>query len=387
MILTYKIKHGRNFSAELKKAKQVAKFAIKNRDKLSSKYVTHIGLKSAISNAVLYKYGRNRGCEEITKVVLTVPGQHVKCLPNSLKITSLRLEFPFDKPCQKINQVELDREYCYVAVTVRDEPQFKVKGWLGVDRNTTGHCAVAACTTTNQVLFLGKKSQHIHNKYKNIRKKLQRLNKLKKLTVIKRRESNIQRELNHKISRKLVNYAKTNQCGIRLEDLEGIRKHTKTAKSFKYSLNSWAYYQLQQFVDYKAQLAGVPTSYIAPQYTSQMCHQCGLLGIRDGKSFKCPHCGYTAHADANAAWNIAYSRNYRLEEVAEGKFERKGTWQEQLLVEPHPERCCISGLLWARPHSIYNQRLARDEDLVKGNTDIPQKALVETPLTLEPAIL
>ena len=349
MILTYKIKHSNDFSAELKKAKQVAKFAIKNRDKLSTKYVARFGLKAVISNQLLQEYGRNKKCKKIRKVKLIVPNQGIKFENNLIKITSLKFEIPFDKLCQKINQIEIDNAYFYISVTVAEEPQYNIDGWLGIDRNTTKHCAVAACTKTNKVIFLGKKAQHIHNKYKNIRKKLQRMKKLRKLKAIKRRESNIQKELNHQLSRKLVNYAKQNKCGIKLEELEGIRERTKQAKSFKYSLNSWAYYQLQTFVEYKAQLAGVPTVYIAPQYTSQMCHKCGQIGIRNGKVFKCPHCGYTAHADANAAWNIAYSKNYVIEEDKQGKQSIRGTWkegrlacleakpQEQLLVEPSPK--------------------------------------------------
>jgi len=63
MILTYKIKHNFNLSTELSQAKQIANFAIKNRNKLSSKEVSSIGLKSALSNQILRKYGRNKNCK------------------------------------------------------------------------------------------------------------------------------------------------------------------------------------------------------------------------------------------------------------------------------------------------------------------------------------
>lgn len=42
MILTYKIKHNKDFTVQLRQAKQVAQFAVANRDKLSSKNVSHI---------------------------------------------------------------------------------------------------------------------------------------------------------------------------------------------------------------------------------------------------------------------------------------------------------------------------------------------------------
>ena len=53
MIITYKIKHNKDFSAELKKAKQIAEFAIKTRS-MSSKDVACFRLK-AISNQILRK--------------------------------------------------------------------------------------------------------------------------------------------------------------------------------------------------------------------------------------------------------------------------------------------------------------------------------------------
>lgn len=50
------------------------------------------------------------------------------------------------------------------------------------------------------------------------------------------------------------------------------------------------------------------SSRIAPSiaaYTSQTCHECGHIGIRNGKHFRCAHCGNVADADVNAALNIA----------------------------------------------------------------------------------
>ena len=64
MILTYKVKHELDFSKQLQQAKMVAKFAVANRDKLSSKYVAWAGLPSAISNQILREYGRNNNCQK-----------------------------------------------------------------------------------------------------------------------------------------------------------------------------------------------------------------------------------------------------------------------------------------------------------------------------------
>ncbi len=150
--------------------------------------------------------------------------------------------------------------------------------------------------------MLGKSTGHIAIKYKGIRKYLQKKGKYNAVKKIKDRQSRITKDLNHKISRKLVDYAYKNKLEIRLENLKGIRK-AKAKKSFKYALNSWPFYQLQTFVDYKAKELGVPVSYIAPQYTSKICSRCGLIGSRTGKIFKCP-AGHVAHADINAAYNI-----------------------------------------------------------------------------------
>ncbi|MHC5722214.1 MAG: zinc ribbon domain-containing protein, partial [Nostoc sp.] len=75
--------------------------------------------------------------------------------------------------------------------------------------------------------------------------------------------------------------------------------------------NNWAFYQLRLFVGYKANITGVRVIFVPPAYTSQTCSRCGHIhpikgkSYRNGKVFKCGHCGFEHDADINAAKNIA----------------------------------------------------------------------------------
>jgi putative transposase len=306
MILTYKVKHGIDLSSELAKVKQVAEFAIANRDKLSTKWVKHFGVKSAISNQILRKYGKNKKVKSVNSVLLTIPAQAIKRDGSQIRIVPLKINLEINKQFEKVNQIELDNEYAYIAVTVQEKEFFPPINHIGVDLNATGHCAVVAVKETGKVYKLGKSAQHYHNKYKAIRKILQKRGLYKKVKQINNRESRIVRDINHKISRYIVNLAVANQASINLEDLRGIRKNKKHAKSFNHTLNSWSFYQLKQFIKYKAALEGVTLSLIDPAFTSKCCSICGAIGDRQGKHFKCPECGHVEHADSNAAFNIAY---------------------------------------------------------------------------------
>ena len=304
MILTYKVKHGLNLTQHLQKAMRIAKIAIITKN-LSSASVKHIGLKSIISNQILRKYGRNKNVKKVSSVNLIIPNQGIKVDGFNIYIPCLKLDLILNKQFEKINQIELGKEYAFISVTVLENTVIQPKQWLGVDLNATGHCAVVANESTGKVLKLGKKANYIHTKYKNIRKNLQKKAKYRCVKKIKNRESRIVRDLNHKISRKIVNEAIKQVAGIVLENLKGIRKIKKQRKSFKYSLHSWSFYQLKQFIKYKAKLHGISVVEIDPRYTSQQCSRCGLLGTRQGKQFKCHNCGHVEHADVNAAFTIA----------------------------------------------------------------------------------
>jgi len=216
MILTFNIKHGRDFSTELRKAKQIAEFALKTHT-LSSKDVKQFGLKSIIANQILRKYSKNKTIKRVNHVNLTIPNQGVRvdkgkreiCMP-SLKLT---LNYNFRNDFEKINQIELDGQYAHVSVSVPEKPMIEPKVWVGVDRNTTGHIAVIANPQAGKVWKLGKGAEHIHKKYREIRRRLQKGTKYRPLKKIRNRESNIMEGLNHKVSRKIVEIARKTMQG------------------------------------------------------------------------------------------------------------------------------------------------------------------------------
>jgi len=325
MILTFNLKHGRNFSAELDKARQIAEFAIRTRANTSAA-VRHIGLKSAIANQILRKYGRNKDAKQVKSIKLTVPGQSTridkKARIISIPCLGLDLQYNF-ADFKSVNQIEIGEEYAHVSVEVDEPLQYNTGKYLGVDLNTTGHVAVAADPESGKVWKLGKQAYHVHRKYRNIRRRLQRQGTLRKAKAIKNRESSIIRNLNHHISKKIVEIAKASNRVIKLEDLTYIRKRAKTSKSSRYSLNSWSFYQLQSMIEYKARLLGVVVCHVDPAYTSKECSRCKALGDRDGKKFKCPYCEHVENADANAAFNIAL-RQWHISILSQTEMHRKG---------------------------------------------------------------
>jgi IS605 OrfB family transposase len=116
--------------------------------------------------------------------------------------------------------------------------------------------------------------------------------------------------VNHCISKRVVLKAKHTKRTIRLEDLKGIRQRTRvrgTEERAKHS--NWSFNQLRAFLTYKAKMHGVRVERVDPRNTSRRCFECEHIAKENRRSqseFQCVQCGHTAHADKNAALNIAY---------------------------------------------------------------------------------
>ncbi|XFA73533.1 transposase [Thermosynechococcaceae cyanobacterium Okahandja] len=186
---------------------------------------------------------------------------------------------------------------------------------LGVDLGLTD-----IAVTSEGGTFSGKQITQTRDKHSRVRASLQR--KASKGTrstrrrarqVLQRlsgRERRFQTWLNHTISYRLIQQAKESNQAIALEDLTGIRERLNQlprSKTERRRLNSWAFYQLRQFLIYKGVKFGVDVRLVDPRYTSKTCHCCKVIGNRQGKTFECLNlsCGWMGDADVNGAKNIA----------------------------------------------------------------------------------
>jgi putative transposase len=126
-----------------------------------------------------------------------------------------------------------------------------------------------------------------------------------KLCKVSGREARHVKHVNHEISKAIIAEAQLIGASlIVLEDLTNIRERIRAKKRERSRLHRWPFRQLQQFVAYKAENAGIEVMYVDPAYTSITCSNCQGLGERRKHQFRCS-CGLLAHADCNASRNLA----------------------------------------------------------------------------------
>lgn len=164
-----------------------------------------------------------------------------------------------------------------------------------------------AATSTGK-LFGGGKLRYTRDKRLALRRRLQRngsQSAKQLLCKVSGREARHVSHVNHEVSKAIITEAL--QLGITtitMENLTNIRKRIKAGKRIRSCLHRWAWAELQRFIEYKAQAAGIHIEYVNPAYTSQTCSVCGSLGSRSKSRFSCS-CGSLAHSDLNASRNLA----------------------------------------------------------------------------------
>jgi putative transposase len=159
--------------------------------------------------------------------------------------------------------------------------------------------------------FTGVVIRIVRARYHLRRQRLQKVNTKnakRRLRQMRRRESRFQSDTNHCISKKLVQKAAVSCTAIALEDLSGIGERVTVRHEHRYERHSWAFFQLRQYISYKAAQVGIPVRLVDPRNTSRTCSQCGHGEKANRKSqaeFLCQRCGTSLNADYNAALNIS----------------------------------------------------------------------------------
>ena len=182
---------------------------------------------------------------------------------------------------------------------------------VGIDRGIRFH-AVCYDEQGKTTFFSGSKAKTKRNKFAKVRAELQSKGTKSAKRVLKRisgRENRWMTNVNHCLSKTLVRKYGKNTLFV-LEDLTGVTfdKHNlKGSNESRYEKRSWAFYQLEQFLTYKANLNHSAVLKVPAQYTSQRCPKCGYIDKknRNHKShiFRCK-CGYCSNDDRIGAMNI-----------------------------------------------------------------------------------
>ena len=148
-------------------------------------------------------------------------------------------------------------------------------------------------------------------KYKRLRQQLQSKgtkSAKRRLKKIGQRENRWMSDINHQVTKTLVDRYGSGTV-FTIEDLTNVRFATeKVSKHHRYEQVSWAFYQFEQFLTYKAELQGSTVIKIDAHYTSQRCPKCGIVDKQARNHAKheyhCEHCGYTSNDDRIGAMNI-----------------------------------------------------------------------------------
>jgi putative transposase len=195
--------------------------------------------------------------------------------------------------------------YLLATCEVESPEQFEAEEVLGIDLGI-----VNIATDSDGETYSGAQVNNLRRRHAKLRAKLQQKGTKSAKRLLKKRKRKERRfgqDVNHVISKRIVEKAEGTGRAIGLEDLSGIRERTTVRKSQRRQHHSWSFHDLRQKIAYKAALAGVPVVPVDPKNTSRTCPICGCVDKRNRRTqstFSCIRCGFSGHADTIAAVNI-----------------------------------------------------------------------------------
>lgn len=264
--------------------------------------------------------------EQGSKISMNVLGQRIKVAFNGDYLN-------FFDPNYKLGTAKLvqlkSHWFLHIPVTIETDEWKKEHNQhiVGIDRGLR-FLATTYDEQGKTSFFNGKTVMHKRDKYKKLRAELQAKGTksakrhLKKLSG---RENRWMSDVNHCLSKTLVQKFGANTLFV-LEDLTGVSfERTNLPKNLRNQNSSWAFYQLEQFLTYKAHLNNSEVVKVSAAYTSQRCPKCGMIkkSNRNHKlhEYHCTNCGYRSNDDRIGAMNIQLLGTQYISGQEQPKFE------------------------------------------------------------------
>ena len=181
---------------------------------------------------------------------------------------------------------------------------------VGIDRGI--NFVVATYDSNHKSGFVsGRTVKQKRAAYSRLRKELQMRrtpSSRRRIKAIGQRENRWMQDINHQVSKAIVENNPKHTLFV-LEDLSGIRSATERVRTKdRYVSVSWAFYDLEQKLIYKAKQNQSSVIKVDPKYTSQCCPVCGHIekSNRNKKKhlFCCKNCGYSSNDDRIGAMNL-----------------------------------------------------------------------------------
>lgn len=301
---------------------------------LRSKFGLKAQMAQSVLKTVISKYkglnsSRNRRSKPIFKVLqydlvwnrdysLVKSVFSINTIQQRIKVgyVSQGVEKYFDKSKYKFGTAKLfsikGKWFLYIPViyTVRDSKLFDICNVVGIDLGI--NFLTVTYNSFGKTNFIsGRYVKQKRRHYSRLRKQLQSKNTKsarRKLKAIGRREHRWMRDVNHCVSKSIVQNNPEHSLFV-LENLTGIRKTTeKVQKRNRYVMASWAFYDLAEKISYKAKRHQSSAIKVDRSYTSQTCPKCGSTDKSNRNKrkhiYRCKNCGYTSNDDRIAAMNL-----------------------------------------------------------------------------------
>ena len=168
--------------------------------------------------------------------------------------------------------------------------------------------------TGHSEFFSGRAIMQKRQTFKDVRAELQSKgtkSAKRRLKALSGRENRWMTDVNHQLSKALVHQYGPDTLFV-IEDLTGVsfseENLSSRRKDQRGELRSWAFYQLEQMLTYKAAEIGSFVLKVPAAYTSQRCPKCGRIR-KENRNHKtheyvCDCCRYRSNDDRIGAMNL-----------------------------------------------------------------------------------